>query len=145
MNISVLHYLNESQLLGPSIRSVSPLRYLLLSWLELMKNSCNKSWHVSSSACFMHNQRILMSLLIVHGALKIGHCVSMSATYDFMFGEILLSVVWVLINIWIITGFGFVSFESDDPVERLVAEHFVNINGKQVRKQSFCFCAYSFI
>ncbi|XP_021968013.1 heterogeneous nuclear ribonucleoprotein 27C isoform X1 [Folsomia candida] len=29
-------------------------------------------------------------------------------------------------------GFGFVSFESDDPVERLVAEHFVNVNGKQV-------------
>jgi RNA-binding protein Musashi len=28
-------------------------------------------------------------------------------------------------------GFGFVSFETDDPVERLVAEHFVNINGKQ--------------
>jgi len=29
-------------------------------------------------------------------------------------------------------GFGFVSFENDDPVERLVAEHFVNVNGKQV-------------
>jgi len=29
-------------------------------------------------------------------------------------------------------GFGFVSFETDDPVERLVAEHFVNLNGKQV-------------
>jgi len=30
------------------------------------------------------------------------------------------------------SGFGFVSFETDDPVERLVAEHFVNLNGKQV-------------
>ncbi|KAA0202342.1 hypothetical protein HAZT_HAZT000419, partial [Hyalella azteca] len=29
-------------------------------------------------------------------------------------------------------GFGFLSFESDDAVERAVAEHFVNINGKQV-------------
>jgi hypothetical protein len=30
------------------------------------------------------------------------------------------------------SGFGFVSFENDDPVERLVGEHFVNVNGKQV-------------
>ena len=30
------------------------------------------------------------------------------------------------------SGFGFVSFETDDPVERLVGEHFVNLNGKQV-------------
>jgi len=29
-------------------------------------------------------------------------------------------------------GFGFVSFETDDPVERLVSEHFVNLHGKQV-------------
>lgn len=29
-------------------------------------------------------------------------------------------------------GFGFLSFESDEAVERAVAEHFVNINGKQV-------------
>ncbi len=36
-----------------------------------------------------------------------------------------------------ITGFGFVSFESDDPVERLVAEHFVNVNGKQVSTSCF--------
>ncbi|XP_063233672.1 heterogeneous nuclear ribonucleoprotein 27C isoform X36 [Bacillus rossius redtenbacheri] len=29
-------------------------------------------------------------------------------------------------------GFGFLSFESDEAVERCVAEHFVNLNGKQV-------------
>lgn len=29
-------------------------------------------------------------------------------------------------------GFGFVSFETDDAVERLVGEHYVSINGKQV-------------
>ncbi|KAK7868066.1 hypothetical protein R5R35_005535 [Gryllus longicercus] len=29
-------------------------------------------------------------------------------------------------------GFGFLSFEDDDAVERCVAEHFVNLNGKQV-------------
>ena len=29
-------------------------------------------------------------------------------------------------------GFGFLSFETEDAVERAVAEHFVNINGKQV-------------
>ncbi|XP_065337074.1 heterogeneous nuclear ribonucleoprotein 27C-like isoform X3 [Cloeon dipterum] len=29
-------------------------------------------------------------------------------------------------------GFGFLSFETDDAVERCVAEHFVNLNGKQV-------------
>lgn len=29
-------------------------------------------------------------------------------------------------------GFGFLSFETDDAVERAVSEHFVNINGKQV-------------
>jgi hypothetical protein len=29
-------------------------------------------------------------------------------------------------------GFGFLSFETDESVERCVAEHFVNLNGKQV-------------
>lgn len=30
-------------------------------------------------------------------------------------------------------GFGFLSFEDDDAVDRCVSEHFVNLNGKQVR------------
>lgn len=29
-------------------------------------------------------------------------------------------------------GFGFLSFEDDEAVERCVSEHFVNLNGKQV-------------
>lgn len=29
-------------------------------------------------------------------------------------------------------GFGFLSFEDDDAVDRCVAEHFVNLSGKQV-------------
>ena len=33
---------------------------------------------------------------------------------------------------FLIPGFGFLSFETEDAVERAVAEHFVNINGKQV-------------
>lgn len=32
---------------------------------------------------------------------------------------------------WI--GFGFLSFEDDDAVDRCVSEHFVNLNGKQVQ------------
>lgn len=50
-------------------------------------------------------------------------------------------------NIWNFAGFGFVSFESDDPVERLVAEHFVNVNGKQVCYFSIysgCLCYLKF-
>lgn len=31
-----------------------------------------------------------------------------------------------------VVGFGFLSFEDDDAVDRCVAEHFVNLNGKQV-------------
>jgi RNA-binding proteins (RRM domain) len=30
-------------------------------------------------------------------------------------------------------GFGFLSFEDDDAVDRCVSEHFVNLSGKQVR------------
>lgn len=29
-------------------------------------------------------------------------------------------------------GFGFLSFEDEDSVERCVSEHFVNLSGKQV-------------
>lgn len=29
-------------------------------------------------------------------------------------------------------GFGFLSFEDDEAVDRCVSEHFVNLNGKQV-------------
>lgn len=32
------------------------------------------------------------------------------------------------------SGFGFLSFEDEDAVDRCVAEHFVNLNGKQVSK-----------
>lgn len=32
-------------------------------------------------------------------------------------------------------GFGFLSFEDEDSVDRCVAEHFVNLNGKQVSFQ----------
>ena len=34
-------------------------------------------------------------------------------------------------HVWT-TGFGFLSFEDEDAVDRCVAEHFVNLNGKQV-------------
>lgn len=34
-------------------------------------------------------------------------------------------------------GFGFLSFEDEESVERCVAEHFVNLNGKQVRNLHF--------
>lgn len=30
-------------------------------------------------------------------------------------------------------GFGFLSFEDEEAVDRCVSEHFVNLNGKQVR------------
>ena len=32
------------------------------------------------------------------------------------------------------TGFGFLTFESEESVDRCCSEHFVNINGKQVLK-----------
>lgn len=32
-------------------------------------------------------------------------------------------------------GFGFLSFEDEDAVDRCVAEHFVNLNGKQVSQE----------
>lgn len=32
-------------------------------------------------------------------------------------------------------GFGFLSFETEDAVDRCVLEHFVTVNGKQVRVQ----------
>lgn len=31
-----------------------------------------------------------------------------------------------------LVGFGFLSFEDEDSVDRCVSEHFVNLNGKQV-------------
>lgn len=31
-----------------------------------------------------------------------------------------------------ISGFGFLSFEDEEAVDRCVSEHFVNLNGKQV-------------
>ena len=31
------------------------------------------------------------------------------------------------------TGFGFLTFESEESVERCCSEHYVNINGKQVQ------------
>lgn len=38
-------------------------------------------------------------------------------------------------------GFGFLSFEDEDSVDRCVAEHFVNLNGKQVIYACFqCIC-----
>lgn len=36
-------------------------------------------------------------------------------------------------------GFGFLSFEDEDSVDRCVAEHFINLNGKQV-----VFCEINF-
>lgn len=35
-------------------------------------------------------------------------------------------------NVFVCLGFGFLSFEDEDSVERCVAEHFVNLSGKQV-------------
>lgn len=32
-----------------------------------------------------------------------------------------------------VAGFGFLAFEDDEAVDRCCAEHFVNLNGKQVR------------
>lgn len=32
--------------------------------------------------------------------------------------------------IWL--GFGFLSFDSEEAIDKVVAEHYVNINGKQV-------------
>lgn len=34
--------------------------------------------------------------------------------------------------IFVFVGFGFLSFEDEDAVDRCVSEHFVNLNGKQV-------------
>lgn len=31
-----------------------------------------------------------------------------------------------------VSGFGFLSFEDEEAVDRCVSEHFVNLNGKQV-------------
>lgn len=33
---------------------------------------------------------------------------------------------------FVVVGFGFVSFENDDAVERACRDHYVSINGKQV-------------
>lgn len=40
-------------------------------------------------------------------------------------------------------GFGFLSFETEESVERCVAEHFVNLNGKQVHFTTFIGAALS--
>ncbi|KAM0726072.1 Heterogeneous nuclear ribonucleoprotein 27C [Formica fusca] len=37
----------------------------------------------------------------------------------------------ILSHIWT-TGFGFLSFEDEEAVDRCIAEYFVNLNGKQV-------------
>lgn len=34
-------------------------------------------------------------------------------------------------------GFGFLTFESEDAVDQVCAEHFININGKQVLSINF--------
>lgn len=34
--------------------------------------------------------------------------------------------------LFLFLGFGFLSFEDEDAVDRCVAEHFVNLSGKQV-------------
>lgn len=40
-------------------------------------------------------------------------------------------------------GFGFLSFETEDAVDRCVLEHFVTVNGKQVRADgSYSFYTY---
>ena len=44
-------------------------------------------------------------------------------------------LTWIFLYCYAVvgsSGFGFVSFETDDAVERLVGEHYVSINGKQV-------------
>jgi hypothetical protein len=35
----------------------------------------------------------------------------------------------------LVAGFGFLSFEDEEAVDRCVAEHFVNLNGKQVSRR----------
>lgn len=55
------------------------------------------------------------------------HCI-VKTVFSHYCGEhflIILSHVWT-------TGFGFLSFEDEEAVDRCVAEHFVNLNGKQV-------------
>lgn len=47
------------------------------------------------------------------------------------------SLCLFLVSLFI--GFGFLSFEDEESVDRCVAEHFVNLNGKQVCETVYIF------
>lgn len=49
---------------------------------------------------------------------------------------IFILMLWYIIYEWFVLGFGFLSFEDEEAVDRCVSEHFVNLNGKQV---SICY------
>lgn len=45
---------------------------------------------------------------------------------------VFVAILFFISTLFLVTGFGFLAFEDDEACARCCAEHFINLNGKQV-------------